>query len=85
MFVWRLEKQKQILRLTTPKLKKTLGAPFAQDDTLANRCLATPEEREKQMQILRLTTPKLKKTLGAPFAQDDTLSVSGMYCKSESI
>jgi hypothetical protein len=27
------EKQKQVLRLTTPKLKKTLGAPFAQDDT----------------------------------------------------
>jgi len=24
--------QKQILRLTTPKFKKTLGAPFAQDD-----------------------------------------------------
>jgi hypothetical protein len=26
------EKQKQILRLTTPKLKSTPGAPFAQDD-----------------------------------------------------
>jgi len=29
----RLEKkQPQILRLTTPRLKKTAGAPFAQDD-----------------------------------------------------
>ena len=26
--------QKQVLRLTTPKLKKTFGAPFAQDDTV---------------------------------------------------
>ena len=29
---WNRRKQ-QILRLTTPKLKKTFGAPFAQDDT----------------------------------------------------
>jgi len=27
------EAQKRILRLTTPKLKKALGAPFAQDDS----------------------------------------------------
>jgi len=27
------EEQLQILRLTTPELKKTLGAPFAQDDS----------------------------------------------------
>ena len=27
-------KQQQILRLTTPELKKTFGAPFAQDDSL---------------------------------------------------
>ena len=34
--VWFVEqkrqKQLQILRLTTPRLKKTPGAPFAQDD-----------------------------------------------------
>ena len=31
--------QQQILQLTTPKLKKALGAPFAQDDTqLSVRC-----------------------------------------------
>jgi hypothetical protein len=28
-----VEVQQQILRLTTPKLKKALGAPFAQDDS----------------------------------------------------
>jgi hypothetical protein len=29
-----LKRQKQILRLTTPRLKKTPGAPFAQDDSI---------------------------------------------------
>ena len=29
------EKQLQILRLTTPELMKTLGAPFAQDDSIS--------------------------------------------------
>jgi hypothetical protein len=28
------QKQPQILRLTTPRLKKTPGAPFAQDDSI---------------------------------------------------
>jgi hypothetical protein len=28
--------QLQILRLTTPKLKRTLGAPFAQDDSFVS-------------------------------------------------
>ena len=28
-----IEKQQQILRLTTPRLKRTPGAPFAQDDS----------------------------------------------------
>jgi hypothetical protein len=27
-----IEEQQQILRLTTPRLKSTPGAPFAQDD-----------------------------------------------------
>jgi len=27
--------QLQILRLTTPELMKTLGAPFAQDDSIS--------------------------------------------------
>jgi cystathionine beta-lyase/cystathionine gamma-synthase len=29
-----IEEQPQILRLTTPRLKSTPGAPFAQDDKL---------------------------------------------------
>jgi hypothetical protein len=33
------EKQQQILRLTTPKLKKALGAPFAQDDRRVYRAI----------------------------------------------
>jgi hypothetical protein len=37
------EKQKQVLRLTTPRLKSTPGAPFAQDD-----------KHIKQKQVLRL-------------------------------
>ena len=54
------EKQPQILRLTTPRLKSTPGAPFAQDD-----------KHFSTAQILRLTTPRLKSTPEAPFAQDD--------------
>ena len=54
------EKQPQILRLTTPRLKSTPGAPFAQDD-----------KHFSTTQILRLTTPRLKSTPEAPFAQDD--------------
>jgi hypothetical protein len=38
------EKYKQILRLTTPRLKSTPGAPFAQDD----------KQKQKQKKILRL-------------------------------
>ena len=38
MFVWRFEKEKQILRLTTPELKKTFGAPCAQDDSFVVEC-----------------------------------------------
>ena len=59
--------QPQVLRLTTPRLKSTPGAPFAQDDRFV-------EERavvRVQPQVLRLTTPRLKSTPGAPFAQDD--------------
>jgi hypothetical protein len=33
-----IEEQPQILRLTTPRLKSTPGAPFAQDDS--NFCAA---------------------------------------------
>jgi hypothetical protein len=33
-----IEEQQQILRLTTPRLKSTPGAPFAQDDS--NFCAA---------------------------------------------
>jgi hypothetical protein len=29
-----IEEQQQILRLTTPRLKSTPGAPFAQDDSI---------------------------------------------------
>ena len=32
------EKQTRILRLTTPRLKKTPGAPFAQDDSFLLWC-----------------------------------------------
>src|ERR1035437_5305933 len=59
--------QPQVLRLTTPRLKSTPGAPFAQDDRFV-------EERavvRMQPQVLRLTTPRLKSAPGAPFAQDE--------------
>ena len=62
-----VNKQPQVLRLTTPRLKSAPGAPFAQDDKQKQK------QVQKQPQVLRLTTPRLKSAPGAPFAQDDKL------------
>jgi len=44
-----IEKQPQILRLTTPRLKSTPGAPFAQDDELLRVVLSHPFRKEREM------------------------------------
>jgi hypothetical protein len=39
-----IEEQPQILRLTTPRLKSTPGAPFAQDDKLFWCCASIAQD-----------------------------------------
>jgi len=41
-----IEEQQQILRLTTPRLKSTPGAPFAQDDSIFSAVIHHPQAEE---------------------------------------
>ena len=68
-----IEEQPQILRLTTPRLKSTPGAPFAQDDSkyCAARLKSTPGAPFAQ-DYSKYCAARLKSTPEAPFAQDDS-------------
>jgi len=43
-----IEEQPQILRLTTPRLKSTPGAPFAQDDKQLLCCVFLTQDSREQ-------------------------------------